>query len=161
MELAGGGDMSYKIAVASSDGIHIDETFGSAKEFLIYEVTDEVYVKSEVRAAEQENPAADKTAQPQKESGLQEKCGNTGGCGRGGCTPGTGGGCAGGGEVSGKVEIISDCRCIVCKKIGFRIQKQLERKAISSFDVTCTVEEALQKITAYFYKVDTHQSFRR
>lgn len=60
MELAGGGDMSYKIAVASSDGIHIDETFGSAKEFLIYEVTDEVYVKSEVRAAEQENPGADK-----------------------------------------------------------------------------------------------------
>ena len=30
--------MSYKIAVASSDGKQIDETFGSAKRFMIYEV---------------------------------------------------------------------------------------------------------------------------
>lgn len=161
MELTGGGSMSYKIAVASSDGIHIDKTFGAAKEFLIYEVTDEAYVKSEVRAAEKVRNAADEAAQPQKESGLQDGCGNTGGCGKDGCNSQTGGGCSGGGEVSGKVELVSDCRSIVCKKIGFHIQKQLERKAITSFDVDCTVEEALQKITAYFHKVDTHQSFRR
>lgn len=153
--------MPYKIAIASSDGIHIDETFGSAKEFLIYEVTDEKYVKAEVRAVEEANSGANKAAQPQKEAALQEKCGNTGGCGKSGCNSGSGGGCSGGGEVSGKVELVSDCRSIVCKKIGFHIQKQLERKAITSFDVDCTVEEALQKITAYFYKVDTHQSFRR
>lgn len=153
--------MPYKIAVASSDGIHIDETFSSAKEFLIYEVTDETYVKSEVRTVEEVRNAADEAAQSQKESVLQETCGNIGGCGKGGCKSGAGGGCSGSGEVSGKVEIVSDCRSIVCKKIGFHIQKQLERKAITSFDVDCTVEEALQKITAYFYKVDTHQSFRR
>lgn len=153
--------MPYKIAVASSDGIHIDEAFGSAKEFLIYEVTDETYVKSEVRAVEEVRNAADEVSQPQKEAALQENCGNTGGCGKGGCSSQAGGGCSGGGEVSEKVELVSDCRSIVCKKIGFHIQKQLERKAITSFDVDCTVEEALQKITAYFYKVDTHQSFRR
>jgi hypothetical protein len=161
MELTGGGSMSYKIAVASSDGTHIDETFGSAKEFLIYEVTDETYVKSEVRAVEEVSNAVDEVSQPQKEAASQENCGNSGSCGKSGCNSGLGGGCLGGGEVSGKVELISDCRCIVCKKIGFHIQKQLERKAITSFDVTCTVEEALQKITAYFHKVDTHQSFRR
>lgn len=109
--------MSYKIAVASSDGIHIDKTFGAAKEFLIYEVTDEAYVKSEVRAAEEVRNAADEAAQPQKESGLQDGCGNTGGCGKDGCNSQTGGGCSGGGEVSGKVELVSDCRSIVCKKI--------------------------------------------
>lgn len=153
--------MSYKIAIVSSDGIHIDETFGSAKKFLIYEVTDETYVKSEVRVVEEENSTADEAAQSQKESVLQEKCGNDGRCGKGSCNAGSGGGCSGGSEVSAKVEFISDCRCIVCKKIGFHIQKQLGRKAITSFDVTCTVEEALQKITAYFHKVDTHQAFRR
>lgn len=153
--------MPYKIAIASSDGIHIDETFGSAKEFLIYEVTDETYAKSEVRAVEEVSSAKAEASQPQKESVLQETCGSTGGCGKSSCTPGAGGGCSGSGEVSGKVELVSDCRCIVCKKIGFHVQKHLERKAITSFDVTCTVEEALQKITAYFHKVDTHQSFRR
>ena len=86
---------------------------------------------------------------------------NTNGCGNGGCNSGSGGGCSGSGEVSRKVELVSDCRCVVCKKIGFHVQKQLERKAITSFDVACTVEEALQKITVYFHKVDTHQSFRR
>ena len=153
--------MSYKIAVVSSDGIHIDETFGSAKEFLIYEVTDETYVKSEVRAVEEVGGVTTEAAQPQKESVLQECCGNTNGCGNGGCNSGSGGGCSGSGEVSRKVELVSDCRCVVCKKIGFHVQKQLERKAITSFDVACTVEEALQKITVYFHKVDTHQSFRR
>lgn len=160
--------MAYKIAVASSDGIHIDETFGSAKEFLIYEVTDEMYVKSEVRAVEETGGVTTEEAQPQKESVLQESCGNANDCGNGGCNSGAGGGCgnagrgcSGNGEVSSKVELLSDCRCVVCKKIGFHVQKQLERKAITSFDVACTVEEALQKITVYFHKVDTHQSFRR
>lgn len=37
-------------------------------------------------------------------------------------------------EVQGgtfpKVQLLSDCRCIVCKKIGFNIQKQLEKLAL-------------------------------
>lgn len=41
--------MSYKIAVASSDGKQIDETFGSAKRFMIYEVADGIYKRLEER----------------------------------------------------------------------------------------------------------------
>lgn len=41
--------MSYKIAVASSDGLQIDETFGAAKSFIIYEVADGIYRKLEER----------------------------------------------------------------------------------------------------------------
>ena len=70
------------------------------------------------------------------------------------------GGCGGAGEASAKVELVSDCRCVVCKKIGFHIQKQLERKAISAFDVTCPVEEALEKISHYFTRMDNHESLR-
>lgn len=147
--------MSYKIAIASSDGIHIDETFGSAKAFHIFEVLDGKYEEVEARDAGGDCQNADETV---RSSG----CGVAGGgCGTGsggGC--GTGGGCSGGDGPSPRVELLSDCRCIVCRKIGFHIQKQLERRAITAFDVACSVEEALQKITGYFQRMDTHKSLR-
>ncbi len=158
--------MSYKIAVASSDGIQIDETFGSAKRFLIYEVTDGICQKLEERAFDEEETDCSGTSQAsgfQKngENGTGGVCHAKSGCGaESGCGNGTGGGCGGAGEASAKVELVSDCRCVVCKKIGFHIQKQLERKAISVFDVTCSVEEALEKISHYFIRMDNHESLR-
>lgn len=144
--------MSYKIAIASSDGILIDETFGSAKRFLIYEVSDGICRKSEER-----NFYAEKTDNNSisviNGCNLSDNCKNEGGCG-------TGGGCGGAEGMSAKVDLISDCRCVVCKKIGFHIQKQLERKAISAFDVACPVEEALEKISYYFTRIDNHESLR-
>lgn len=143
--------MSYKIAVASSDGVQIDETFGSAKAFLIYEVADGKYRKTEERAEVQNG--AEKVAY---DTLTQGDCNPHGDCGTGdGCFQG-----AGCGGASAKVELISDCRCIVCKKIGFHVQKQLERKAISAFDVSCSVEEALDKISYYFDRIDRHESLR-
>lgn len=139
--------MSYKIAVASSDGKNINETFGMAKSFIIYEVTDSVYRQLEERVYH-----------PQKADAILNSCNNSGGCGSSnGCVSG----CDGQGYVSSKVELISDCRVVVCKKIGFNIQKQLERKAISVFDVSCTTEEALNKITAYYSRIDKHESLRK
>lgn len=168
--------MSYKIAVASSDGKKIDETFGSAKGFTIYEVADGEYSRLEERsldinndteykntAAGQNETAAQDTANEESQAGISLTV--TGGCGTvEGCGSGAGGGCGSGtgcgGGISAKVELISDCRCIVCKKIGFNIQKQLEKKAISAFDVDCSVEEALSKISYYFSRIDNHQSLR-
>lgn len=147
--------MSYKIAIASSSGSIIDETFGSAKVFTIYEVIDGEYHKLEERAVDKEEINGGATPES-----VQDECNPQNGCGTGnGCSGGAGGGCGGSGEISAKVELISDCRCIVCKKIGFHVQKQLERKAISFFDVSCAVEEALSKISNYFSSVDNHQSF--
>lgn len=65
-----------------------------------------------------------------------------------------GGGCGGGSEHTEKVKLISDYRAVVCTKIGMHAQKQLTVKAISTFDVQCTVSEALDKITAYYKKID-------
>lgn len=45
---------SYKIAIASSDGVQIDESFGPAARFIIYEVSDETYKKVEERDVVQE-----------------------------------------------------------------------------------------------------------
>ena len=133
--------MAYKIAVGSSDGINVDLKFGAAEEVLIYEVEGTEYKVSETRRVKTSDeppaPAAD--------------------CGSGSCGSGCGGnghGCSGGAEIEGKTDLLSDCRCIVFAKIGFQAQKHLERKRISSFDVSCTIEEALQKITAYYAKLD-------
>lgn len=138
--------MPYKIAIASSDEIHIDETFGSAKRFHIFEIMDGKYQKVEERIVEENN------------KDLQ--CGISDGCNKEGCHSGAGSGCTGNDGYSQKVELIADCRCVICKKIGFQIQKQLERKAITAFDVNCTVNQALEKISFYYDKIDKGQSLR-
>jgi hypothetical protein len=156
--------MSYKIAVASGDGINIDLSFGAASAFDIYEAEGTVYRLSETRQyvplRENEADAPGRRDSASQENGVcSPASGQCGSCGsQSGCN--SSGGCGGGGEASSKVQLISDCRCIICKKIGFPIQKQLEKLAITGFDVDCTVEEALTKITAYLDKIDNHQSLR-
>ena len=134
--------MAYKIAVATSGGANIDRTFGSAEHFAVYEVHDKNFTLIEKRVPKNSQKIA------------TENCEN-------GCGTGCGSGCGGGGQHSEKVDLISDCRCVVCTKIGFPIRKQLEKLAISVFDVNCSVDEALQKITSYYQKIDNHQSLRK
>ncbi|OPX43076.1 dinitrogenase iron-molybdenum cofactor [Ruminiclostridium hungatei] len=138
--------MAYKIAIASSDEIHIDETFGAAKLFHIFEINDGKYEKVEERFANENNQ--------------ESQCGVSGGCSREGCHSAVSSGCNGNEGNSKKVQLIADCRCVICKKIGFQIQKQLERKAITVFDVSCTVNQALEKILFYYGKIDKCQSLR-
>ncbi|WP_099466609.1 NifB/NifX family molybdenum-iron cluster-binding protein [Konateibacter massiliensis] len=137
--------MSYKIAIASSDQININLHFGGAQEFLIYEVGESgTYSLLEIRGE------AEGTAES-----CQEVCNN-------GCESGEKkGGCGKSSQSDNpKVLLIADCRCVICKKVGFHIQKQLEKRAITTFDVEGSIEEALQKVTFYFNRVDRHQTLR-
>ena len=68
--------MSYKIAIASFDDEIINETFGSAKSFLIYEVINGVYKKAEERICVAEETVS-------KNNCNSDGCGNTGNCGSG------------------------------------------------------------------------------
>lgn len=147
--MAGGVSLAYKIAVGSSDGIYVNLKFGEVTKFLIYEVTDEVRLIEERIVSN--NTEIQKTN--------EDSC-STSGCGNGGCG-GNGGGCNGSLDVISKVSLISDCRCVVCKKIGFQAQKQFEKKAISVFDVECKIDEALEKIVFYYGKIDKHKSLRK
>ncbi len=149
--------MSYRIAVASSDGARVDLHFGAASFFSIYEVDDGGhYSLLEQRTVPQ--PEADGTPA----ACAPAACGS----GAGGCAPagaacgGQGGGCGAAGP-SARVELLADVRAVVAAKIGFNVTKQLEKKAISGFDVDCTVQEALTKITKYFYSVDNHVPLAR
>ena len=141
--------MAYKIAVGSSDGIHVDLKFGEVTKFLIYEVSDEI------RLAEERIVSNDTGIRK-----ISENSCNTSGCSGAGCG-GNGSGCNGSSDVISKVSLISDCRCVVCKKIGFQAQKQFEKKAISVFDVECEIAGALQKIAFYYGKIDKHEAFRK
>ena len=132
--------MSYKIAVGSSDGTNVDLKFGEVKKFIILEVEEEKSKLLETRNVDI-GTAADSYG-----------CdGHAVGCSSSGCG---GNGCHGSADVLSKVELIRDCRCIVCKKIGFQAQKQLERKAISVFDVEGTIDKILEKIITYYGKID-------
>jgi hypothetical protein len=159
--------MSYKIAIGSSDGVNVDLSFGSALEFYIYDVEGTEYKFLEKReyvmpeGAAPQRPAAGADGVNVSEGAADSKkdCGSGAGCGSGGSC-GTGGGCGSGGGTFPKVQLVSDCRCVICLKVGFNVCKQFEKLAISSFDVDCTVKEALDKITGYFDKIDNHQSLR-
>lgn len=163
--------MSYKIAVATSDGVYVDQSFGAASSFQIYEVTGDGYKLVETRevkaavpdSADEKTAAASSILAAEAAADSSSGCGTGAGCGSGsGC--GSGGGCGAGGGCGGaaspKVELLSDVRCLLCSKIGFQAQKQFEKKAITTFDITCEVAVALDRITGYFARVDRHQSLR-
>ena len=148
--------MSYLIAVATSDAKVVDLGFGAAKGFHIYEVDGTEYKEKEYREFAEED-TAEQAAEGCGQDGQGSGCGGqTAGCGGN-----SGGGCGGAGGASKKVELIADCRSLVCQKIGFQAQKQLEKKAIAGFNVDCSVDEALAKSAAYIDKIDNHISLRR
>ena len=130
--------MGIKVAIASSDGLNIDLHFGQAKSFLLYEFKDGKFELSEKR----EVPADAATG----DFGCLDV---GGGCG------GSGGGC-GCGDASGPlapaVELLLDCRAVVAAQIGQGMRRQLERNAISVFDIEIPVEDALKKLAAYYAK---------
>lgn len=142
--------MRYKIAVASSDEEHINVSFGAAFTFLIYEVEeDNSYHLSEKRVWN-ENPCRDNDSVSSCLHNRSEE-GNCGSLSRG---------CGGAGLKASKLELVEDCRCLISKKIGFEIQKQLEKRAIAAFSIECKIEEALEKIVSYFDRVDNHRTLR-
>lgn len=146
--------MGIKVAIASSDGLNIDLHFGQAKSFLIYELKDNKFTLSEKREVPAEafaEGALQEAQGPQIETNFA--CpGGGGGCG------GSGGGCGGcgGGSASGPlapvVELLLDCRAVVAAQIGQGMRRQLERNAISVFDIEIPVEDALKKLAAYYAK---------
>ena len=139
----------------------MDLSFGAAKGFVIYEVEGTEFSKKEYRIAPAtEEKSSEAGVLAFENSDTAGDCGSGTGCGdTNGC--GSGGGCSGHGAAIPKVELVSDCRSLVCSKVGFQAQKQLEKKQISAFSVECSVEDALTKISSYFYKIDNHQSLRK
>ena len=118
---------------------------------MIYELKDNKFTLSEKREVPAEafaEGALRKAQGPQADAGFG--CpGGGGGCG------GSGGGCGGGaasGPLAPAVELLLDCRAVVAAQIGQGMRRQLERNAISVFDIEIPVEDALKKLAAYYAK---------
>jgi len=155
--------LSYKIAVGSSDGTNVDLKFGEVKKFIIFEVEEGKRKLSEIRDVDDYALVVDSDGSSihAGDNGLSGSSlsnsslsnNSLSGCGSSGCG-GNGHGCGESADAIAKVESIRDCRCVVCKKIGFHAQKQLERNGISAFDIEGTVDEILGKITDYYARID-------
>ena len=146
--------MSIKVAIASSDSLNVDLHFGQAKSFLIYELKGskfELTEKRELPVLENESTSPEAPAASDFGGG----CGGGGfGCGSGGGCSGSGGGCGGGagGPLAPAVELLLDCRAVVAAQIGQGMGRQFQRNAISVFDIELPIEEALNKLAAYYLK---------
>ena len=125
--------MTYKIAVATSDNKNVDLHFGCAESFKIYQVDglEITFLEERQNLNSKEN------------DGKNCNCGsnqNHSSCSQE--------------EKIPSIDIVSDCRAVVCAKIGKNILRQLELHAISSFDIEMPVKEALEKISEYYQKID-------
>ena len=140
--------MSIKVALASSDKTNIDLHFGQATQFEIYELRGDHFEFLETRNV----PKSEATSEDTPAYGGGCGSGFGGGCGSG--CGGFGGGCAGGGsgQVSPTVQLLLDCRSVVAAQIGQNVRRQFERNAVSVFDIELPIEEALQKLAAYYLK---------
>lgn len=144
--------MSYKIAVGSSDGVNVDLKFGEVNKFLIYDIDDDIRF---VGARKVDKRSLDNTVKADVSANCNSGCSSDNSCGN------RGNGCGGEEGVLKLISTIKDCRCVVCKKVGFQAQKQFEKKAIAVFDVEMPIKEALDKIASYYKKIDHHQSLRK
>ena len=167
--------MSYKVAIASTDGINVDAHFGGASSFLIYEVNaDGSYENKEVRIVPGSNrDISSDSIIPSKE--IENSCVSSSNClSNSDCSPNSncgsndgnksasGGGCGGHSDskIDANVLLITDCRCLLCNKVGAGAERQLGRKAITAFQVDYKIEDALAKIINYYTKIDNHISLR-
>lgn len=114
--------MSYKIAVASSDGKYVDTHFGHAESFLIYEVNekDDSYELVE----ERQSFAA---------CGAQTEC-NTDSVDD---------------PMDEAAKRLSDVQYLLVSRIGPHAIKALNRYQVTAFSIVLPIDEAIQKITAY------------
>lgn len=127
--------MGYNIAVASTDGINIDKHFGASDSFFIIKVNDDgTYENLEERVVKKGQNNC--TSASSGESSVGHSCG-------GHSDP----------AIQKKIEVISDCRCLLCSKCGPGSEKQLGQNNISAFEINLKIEEALKRIIKYYKKV--------
>lgn len=127
--------MSFKIAVATSDGKNIDTAFASAKKFLILEVeSDGKYVEEGYRG----NPNIALTAPSSASTCGASSCG------------GCGGGCGG---ASYSVEFLWDCHYVLVTSFGHKEAKLLNRIFIDALEVSLPIDKAVAKVALYDNRV--------
>lgn len=115
MFFKGDGIVSIRIAATSSDGIIIDQHFGKADKFLIFEIEDNLIKLIEERE-------------------------NTPICGTNGHAEE---------KVNATVKLIADCEAVFVTKIGMGPALTLQDKGITVYEVSTSINEALERFAKY------------
>lgn len=119
--------MSYKIAVTTSDRQNINLHFGSADAFCIYELSE----KGEVQFTEIRNIPKEYLDAYRQEMKSKGCCGKNEG------------------YITLVAGLLGDCKYLLTEKIGPHPYKAMQSKGISCLEVSCSIAEALEKISVY------------
>lgn len=157
--------MSIKVAVGSSNGITIDQHFGSGDKFYIFELSsdgssnyiDTIEIKDEDIDREKEKISLEESNVNVTSGGCGS--GSGGGCGSGaggGCGSGSGGGCGSGSvgydnsDLIAKIKLLSPYDAVLVSKIGNKAEKLLIFSGLQAFENDGLIEKALTKLSIYF-----------
>jgi predicted Fe-Mo cluster-binding NifX family protein len=129
--------MSIKIAVGSSNGIVIDQHFGSGKKFYIFELLEEGNSKFiETREAKTEvKDSSSISCRDNGDLGCDSSCHSSGH------------------DESGlivKINLLSDCQAVLVNQVGKGAEKLLLKNGISAFEAKDSIEKAFKKIYIYY-----------
>ncbi|MBP1736212.1 MAG: Dinitrogenase iron-molybdenum cofactor biosynthesis protein [Oscillospiraceae bacterium] len=107
--------MSYRVAIASSDGKVVNQHFGHAEEFLIVQVEDTQYEYIEKRS-----PGAACQLGSHDDVTMEQV-----------------------------IESLSDCKYVLCTKIGPGAEQKLRHRGIIPLEISHFIDEAMQNLITY------------
>ncbi len=138
--------MAYRVAVTSSDGVHIDEHFGHSSDIIIVQIeeTGEFQLIDKRNMEEEINQLS--RNKPQESGCQQDSCSNSGGCRRGGFGKHDT-------EYIKKVaEVLVDCKYLLTEKIGNKPQAVLYSLGITALEAPEDIAAAISKLHLYYLK---------
>ncbi|MDR1777369.1 MAG: nitrogenase cofactor biosynthesis protein NifB [Desulfovibrio sp.] len=119
-----------RVAVASRSGVVVDQHFGYAEQFYIYE-SDGLFTR---------------LVETRRAPGDTVGCGRCGGGGKKQAYPG--GEENSFGKIARALEIVADCRAVVAMRIGDSPSRQLKRKGIAVFSTYENIDKAVREAAA-------------
>jgi predicted Fe-Mo cluster-binding NifX family protein len=109
-----------KVAVASENGAVVQEHFGRATQFLIYEIEEEGCRLVEIR---KNHPACGSAPEGDGEGHSEDR-------------------------MQDSIELVSDCRAVVVAQIGRAAVERLANRGVHAFVIPDFIDSALQRLKA-------------
>lgn len=145
--------MSFKVAVATSDGVNVDTHFGQARSFAVYTVDEDGAFE---RSGTVEIPAHAEAAS-QGAATAPGGCGSGGGCGggQGGCGAG-----AGGAAPATLAACFEGVSYVLAAHAGNRMCKALGARGVTLLAVELPLADALAKVAVYEARLNRFRNKR-
>ena len=139
--------MGVRIAAGSSDGIVIDQHFGSCNKFYIFElIEDGNFNILDIREGIYNKEGFLETYDEVKALGCNEN--SSGGCGSG-CSPKE----HNNDDLYSKVKLLNDCDMVLINRIGKFAEKLLLKNGISALEAEGDIKEAFSRLFKYYKRI--------